>query len=91
MEDLKNQKLAKIPGMFEKMLTKELMGKKTLPKRVMKAFPSLFKKYQKEFELIHKIEEKLNFMKKKKHGKLKEKSKKKNSKKVFTKFAKKRK
>ena len=76
VEDLKNQKLSKIPGMFEKMLTKELKGKKALPKRVMKAFPSLFKKYQKEFELIHRIEEKLNFMKKKQHNKRKEKKKK---------------
>ncbi len=66
VEDLKNQKLAKIPGMFEKMLTKRLAGKRKLPKRVMRAFPALFQKYQKEFELIRKIEKNIPFVKKKK-------------------------
>ncbi len=71
VEDLKNQKLSKIPGMFEKMLTKKLAGKRMLPKRIIKAFPALFQKYQKEFELMRKIEEKLNIQRKNKSKKKK--------------------
>ncbi len=60
VEDLKNEKLSKIPGMFEKMLTKRMKSFKKLkrtPKRLLKAFPTLFQENQKEFELMKKIEQ----------------------------------
>ncbi len=66
VEDLKNQKLAKIPGMFEKMLTKRLKKMRRLPRRLFHAFPALVRIYPKELELIRKIEEKLTNKKKKK-------------------------
>ncbi len=58
VENLKNEKLAKIPGMFEKMLTSRVKGMKKFPKRLLKAFPTLWKSHPKEFEIMKKIEEK---------------------------------
>ena len=58
VEDLKNEKLSKIPGMFERMLTSRVKGMKKFPKRLLKAFPTLWKSHPKEFEIMKKIEEK---------------------------------
>ena len=66
VEDLKNEKLSKIPGMFERMLTSRVKGMKKFPKRLLKAFPTLWKSHPKEFEIMKKIEEK-----KKKNKKMK--------------------
>lgn len=56
VEDLKNEKLARIPGMLEKMLKKRMKGLKKYPKRLLKAFPNLWKINQREFEIMKKIE-----------------------------------
>ena len=56
VEDLKNEKLAKLPGMFEKMIKKRIKGLHRYPKRLFKAFPTLFKGNEREFELIRKLE-----------------------------------
>ena len=58
VENLKNEKLAKIPGMLEQMLRKRSKGLKKYPQRLLKAFPNLIKKYQKEFEIMKKLSEK---------------------------------
>lgn len=81
VENLKNEKLSKIPGLLEQMLTKRLKnvkGIKKYPSRLLKAFPNLFKNNQKEFDLMKKIA-------------LKEKEHKKNQKKNNKKIQKKRK
>ncbi len=54
--DLKNEKLAKIPGMFEKMLASRLKATTKLPKRLLKAFPTLWKNNRKAFEIMKKID-----------------------------------
>lgn len=58
VEDLKNQKLAKIPGMFESLLKRRMKGVKKIPKRLMHAFPHLWNSNKKAFELMRKFEEK---------------------------------
>lgn len=54
--ELKNEKLARIPGMLERMLKKEGKKIKKYPKRLLKAFPYLKKSNEKEFEIIKKIQ-----------------------------------
>lgn len=66
VEDLKNEKLARIPGMLEKLMKKRIKGLKKFPKRLLKAFPNLWNVNQKEFEIMKKIEQKENLRKKKK-------------------------
>ena len=68
VENLKNEKLARLPGMFEKMLKKRIKGFRHYPKRLFKAFPTLFKGNEREFELMKKLEIKEK-EKKKKHKK----------------------
>lgn len=68
VENLKNEKLAKIPGLLEKMLTKRLKnfkGIKKYPSRLLKAFPTLFDTNKKEFVLMKKISLKEKELKKK--------------------------
>ncbi len=55
VQDLKNEKLTKIPGMFEKLLTKRLKGMTSFPKRLLNAFPNIWKENEKEFSLMQKI------------------------------------
>lgn len=69
VEDLKNEKLARIPGMFEKLLKKRMKGLKKYPKRLLKAFPNIWKTNQKEFEMMRKIELKEKQKRKKKKKK----------------------
>ena len=79
VENLKNEKLAKIPGLFEKMLTKQLKnikGFKKYPNRLLKAFPNIFRTNQKEFDLMKKISLKEKEIKKKIKKKNKSKKKK---------------
>ena len=74
VENLKNEKLSKIPGLFEKMLTKQLKnikGFKKYPNRLLKAFPNIFNTNQKEFDLMKKISLKEKEIKKKKKKKKK--------------------
>ena len=68
VENLKNEKLARLPGMFEKMLKKRIKGFRHYPKRLFKAFPTLFKGNERKFELMKKLEIKEK-EKKKKHKK----------------------
>ena len=53
----------------ERMLNVRLKGVKKFPKRLLKAFPTIWKSYPKEFEIMKKIEEKKKSEKKKKKRK----------------------
>lgn len=55
--ELKNQKLAKIPGMLERMLKKRIKKIKRYPNRLLKAFPYLQLSNEKEFAIIKKIQD----------------------------------
>jgi uncharacterized membrane protein len=57
-EELKNEKISKIPGMLEKLIKERVANFKTYPKRLLDAFPDLKKANYKEFELMKKIREK---------------------------------
>jgi hypothetical protein len=57
-EELKNEKIAKIPGMLEKLIRERVKNFKTYPKRLLDAFPDLKKNNYREFELMKKIREK---------------------------------
>ena len=74
VNDLKNEKLAKIPGMLERMLNKRLKGVTKYPKRLLSAFPTIGKGKEKEFDLMQKIA--LKEKKKKKLQKEKKRSRK---------------
>ncbi len=80
VENLKNEKLAKIPGLLEKMLAKQLKNIKGFhkyPTRLLKAFPNIFKNNQKEFTIMKKLSLKEKEIKKKYKNKKKKKKKKK--------------
>lgn len=51
-EELKNEKLAKIPGMLEKILKERVEQFKTYPRRLLDAFPYLKDANAKEFDLM---------------------------------------
>ncbi len=70
--ELKNQKLAKIPWMFERLLKQRMKQLKHYPKRLLNAFPYLKKSNEREFELVKKWQD----MAKKKRKKKKKKRKK---------------
>jgi uncharacterized membrane protein len=57
-EELKNEKVSKIPGMLEKLIRERVINFKTYPKRLLEAFPDLKKNNYREFELMKKIREK---------------------------------
>lgn len=57
-EELKKEKLAKLPGMLEKLIREKVTNFKTYPKRLLEAFPNLKKSNLKEFELMKKLKEK---------------------------------
>ena len=54
VEDLKKEKLAKIPGMLESILRKRIAGMKNYPKRLLESFPYIMKNKEKEFDIINK-------------------------------------
>ena len=62
VEELKNEKLAKIPQFFNAALKKRVSGFKIFPKRLLDAFPKLNKDHFKEFKIM-----KLVYKKKKKN------------------------
>ena len=69
-EELKNEKIAKIPGMLEKIIKERVKKFKTYPKRLLEAFPDLKMANAKEFDLMKKIIEKAKKKEsKKKHKK----------------------
>lgn len=55
--ELKNEKLAKIPGMFEQLLKRRVSGLKKYPSRLLKAFPYIKKSNEKEFEIVKKLQD----------------------------------
>lgn len=55
--ELKNEKLARLPGMLERMLKKRVKQIKRYPNRLLKAFPYLQKSNEKEFAIMKKIQE----------------------------------
>ncbi len=57
-EELKNEKLAKIPGMLEKILKERVEQFKTYPRRLLEAFPYLKNTNAKEFDLMKMIRDK---------------------------------
>lgn len=64
-EELKNEKLAKLPGMLEKKLKERVEKFKAYPKRLLDAFPYLKSTNAKEFDLMKKIRDKSKQLKKK--------------------------
>lgn len=57
-EELKSEKLAKIPGMLEKLIKERVENFKTYPKRLLEAFPDLKRENYKEFELMKSLRDK---------------------------------
>ena len=55
VENLKNEKLARIPGMLESILKKRIKHIRKYPKRLLKAFPDIMNSKEKEFDLMKKI------------------------------------
>ncbi len=63
VEELKNEKLALIPVIFEKKLKESIEGFKAFPSRLLKAFPDLEKKYHSSFEIMKKYRDQLKEIK----------------------------
>ncbi len=57
-EELKNEKLAKIPELIDKRIRNRIEKFKTYPKRLLEAFPNLQIKNAKELDLMKKIRDK---------------------------------
>lgn len=77
VENLKNEKLARIPGMLERMLKTRLRGMTKYPKRLLNAFPNIMSSKEKEFDLMKKIAVLEKKAKKEKKKKTKKRNKKK--------------
>lgn len=60
VEELKREKLSKIPRMFEKILKQRVAKFRIYPTRLLKAFPRLFKDNIKEFTLMKKFKNNKN-------------------------------
>lgn len=58
VEELKNEKLAKIPLMFEKSLKERVAKFKLYPSRLLKAFPTINIKYKNDFNIMKKVKKK---------------------------------
>ena len=54
--ELKNEKLARIPGMLERMIRKRIKKIKKYPSRLLKAFPYILTSNQKEFEIMKNLQ-----------------------------------
>lgn len=68
-EELKSEKLAKLPGMLEKIIRERVEKFKAYPKRLLEAFPNLKIANQKEFDIMKMIRDKKKLGKKKKKTK----------------------
>lgn len=66
---LKNEKLARIPGMLEQLLKRNINKIKRYPNRLLKAFPYLQKSNEKEFAIVKKLQESKKKKRKKKRKK----------------------
>lgn len=69
--ELKNEKIAKIPGMLERLIKKRFKKIKKYPKRLLKAFPYLKISNEKEFEIIKKLQSSKKKYRKKRTYKIK--------------------
>lgn len=69
--ELKNEKLAKIPGMLERMIKRRMNQFKKYPNRLLKAFPYLKASNEKEFAIMKKIQDEKRYKKRKKKNKKK--------------------
>lgn len=65
-EELKSEKLAKLPGMLEKIIKERVEKFKAYPKRLLEAFPNLKNANQREFDIMKMIRDKKKELKKKK-------------------------
>ncbi len=70
-EELKKEKLAKIPGMLEKLIKDKVEKFKAYPKRLLEAFPNLKMTNAKEFDIMKSIRDKTKSKYKKKKKNLK--------------------
>lgn len=59
VEELKNEKIAMIPVIFEKRLKESIAGFKAFPSRLLKAFPNLERENHFSFEIMKKEREQL--------------------------------
>lgn len=75
VEELKNEKLAKIPVIFEKKLKESIAGFKAFPGRLLKAFPNLERQNHKSFEIMEKYREQSKMKKKEYKKEMKKKNK----------------
>lgn len=64
-EELKSEKLAKLPGMLEKILRERVEKFKAYPKRLLDAFPNLKNANAKEFDIMKMIRDKKKELKNK--------------------------
>ncbi len=64
-EELKQEKIMKIPGMLEKVLKERVEKFKAYPKRLLEAFHNLKQLNQKEFDMMKKLRDKTKKIKKK--------------------------
>lgn len=64
-EELKSEKLAKLPGMLEKILRERVEKFKAYPKRLLEAFPNLKNANAKEFDIMKMIRDKKKELKNK--------------------------
>lgn len=63
-EELKSEKLAKLPGMLEKIIRERVEKFKAYPKRLLEAFPNLKNANAKEFDIMKMIRDKKKLRKK---------------------------
>lgn len=76
VEELKNEKIALIPVLFEKRLRESIEGFKAFPSRLLKAFPDLERQNHKSFEIMKVYREQLKNKRKELKGNKKKRNKK---------------
>ncbi len=64
VEELKNEKIAMIPLIFERKLKESIEGFKAFPGRLLKAFPYIEKEYHNSFEIMQKYRDQVKDLKK---------------------------
>lgn len=65
-EELKNEKLARLPGMLEKIMKERVAKFKAYPKRLLEAFPNLKNANAKEFDIMKMVRDKMKKQQRKK-------------------------
>ena len=64
VEELKNDKISKIPKILQTNIKKRVKNLKLYPERLVKAFPHIASKYKKEFDIMGRLKQKKNESKK---------------------------